>query len=1124
MNPYDFLNRFMYKSRIFYSFLTVMCCCCTPFLRAQTTTTIVVPLQNDIDDAEEFASGAVSLSSSDLELGGKDGSLNQITAILFRNVNIPPDAFLTNAYIQFRCDEAYTQNAVISIRAQKGNAAEFGTNARNLSSRPLTTSVVDWVTQPWLVVDERGLKERTPNLAPLIDENRRMGWGTGQNLMFRFDGNGGLATADSRESGTTNIAPELVLTYTTAAPTEIRNTTLMDSLYINEIAAKGSDDEKEDWIELYNAHYLPLVIENGVFLSDKASNLIKSELKNITIPPKSFFILVADGDTLNTPKHVNFKINNDSAITFLTRRVNGIPTLSNQLTTGLTTFKDTYGRLPDGKGATTHFTKGSYQKSNTLATIDLPIAFSQKRGFYNSAFSLTLTADPKATIRYTTDGSFPSTTKGMVYTSPILIDKSTVVKAIAYGTGGLSKMETHTYLLKTNRLNENWKYPTLLTDADYQQGLEELPVVSISTPYPISDSVPLAATFEFIEQNQLGIAVEAGIKKFGNTSLLLPKNSLRFYFKATFGSDEVGYNIFTKSATDSYKPSSKIKYLELKEGQDGPVANDFGDARFSEQVMRTTLREMGNFDPFTRFVNVFQNGKYLGLYTLREKFDDKLSEVYQGGKGADYDQINCQFDDWNRGYADQGDTLQWHQLKVAAQKNDFQRVKKMTELGDYINNMLVFLSMDCEWEINAVGLRNPALTKFRFSLNDSDGLLWGTQLWSNYTTHWTPFLFNGAGALFGNLYDGQNAEFLTMVKDRVRQHLQQPNGALSINRLAQKIDASVAQMNHSYRLDVARWGYDSTLHEVWAVQNQRIKEELNTRIPDVIRRFAEKGLVHTLEPAPVHHPSGNLVSTDTFRIMNPNQGLSVYYTLDGSDPMGNDGQLSPSGRYYNPKNPFLASGQYQIVTRAFLGSKNWGPKLPPVALNVINTIAPSARVQLFTAEGHRYGTAAVFNWMSDAFQSTHYFTVERQLPNQAFEILNYVQVSYAPLPNKTLYQFTDAHPQVDTNVYRVGMYAQGSKSVQYSPEMRLFFPKNPDFILYPNPATDVATLDLTPFENLPVEIGILNALGVELRHFEWAAAPIAFNIPAFELIEGQYFVRIRAEGKREVIRKLAIAH
>jgi hypothetical protein len=408
-------------------------------------------------------------------------------------------------------------------------------------------------------------------------------------------------------------------------------------------------------------------------------------------------------------------------------------------------------------------------------------------------------------------------------------------------------------------------------------------------------------------------------------------------------------------------------------------------------------------------------------------------------------------------------------------------------------------------------------------LNDSDGLLWGTQLWSNYTTHWTPFLFNGAGAIFGNLHRSQNLEFLTMVKDRVRQHLQQPKGALSINRLAQKIDESVAQMNYSYKLDVAKWGYDPNLHTVWAVQNQRIKDELNTRIPEVISRFAAKGLVHTLEPAPVNHPSGNLVSTDSFRIVNPNPNTPIYYTLDGSDPMGNDGVISPSARLYNRNNSFLTGGQYQIVTRAFLNNNNWGPKLAPVSLNVINAISPLARVQLFTAEGYRYGSTAVFNWMSDAFLSTNYFTVERLNANQTFEIVDYVHVTAVPLPNKIMYHYTDAHPQVDTNVYRIGLFTPG-KAAQYSSNIRLFFPKKADFTLYPNPATDVATLDLIPFENLPVQIWITNALGMEVRHFEFAAAPNVFNIPVFEFIEGQYFVRIRAEGKREVTRKLMIAH
>jgi hypothetical protein len=239
--------------------------------------------------------------------------------------------------------------------------------------------------------------------------------------------------------------------------------------------------------------------------------------------------------------------------------------------------------------------------------------------------------------------------------------------------------------------------------------------------------------------------------------------------------------------------------------------------------------------------------------------------------------------------------------------------------------------------------------------------------------------------------------------------------------------------------------------------------------------------------------------------------------------MGNDGAISPSARLYHRNNPFLAAGQYQIVTRAFLNNNNWGPKLAPVPLNVLNALSPLARAQLFTVEGHRYGSTAVLNWMSDAFQANHYFTVERLGANRQFEILDYVHVTAVPLPNKIMYDYTDARPQVDTNVYRIGLFAQ-DRLIQYSSNVSLFFPKQANFTLYPNPATDIVTLDLTPFENLPVQIGITNALGIEIRRFEWAVAPIAFNIPVFELIAGQYFVRIRAEGKREVARKLIIVH
>jgi DNA-binding beta-propeller fold protein YncE len=78
-----------------------------------TVDVTVIPLGTDMsiearvaassDDAEEFASGTVALSSSDLEMTLNNGA-HQHAGMRFE-VEIPRDATITNAYIQFTADE-----------------------------------------------------------------------------------------------------------------------------------------------------------------------------------------------------------------------------------------------------------------------------------------------------------------------------------------------------------------------------------------------------------------------------------------------------------------------------------------------------------------------------------------------------------------------------------------------------------------------------------------------------------------------------------------------------------------------------------------------------------------------------------------------------------------------------------------------------------------------------------------------------------------------------------------------------------------------------------------------------------------------------------------------------------
>ncbi len=97
--------------------------------------------------------------------------------------------------------------------------------------------------------------------------------------------------------------------------------------------------------------------------------------------------------------------------------------------------------------------------SNSSGAIDYvkDTKFSVDRGFFDQPFSLAITsATSGASIRYTTDGSTPTDSAGTLYTGPITISKTTVIRAIAYQVGYLStSVDTQTYLFLADVLTQS---------------------------------------------------------------------------------------------------------------------------------------------------------------------------------------------------------------------------------------------------------------------------------------------------------------------------------------------------------------------------------------------------------------------------------------------------------------------------------------------------------------------------------------------------------------------------------------------------------------------------------------------------------------------------------------------
>ena len=104
--------------------------------------TVVVPIAKGVDDAEESASGVMSLTSTDLEIVRDEatGAGDQIVGLRF-HVPVPPDAIITSANIQFTANETNNEPTLLSISVEAADYAErFDSN--KLSGRVLAGTSV----------------------------------------------------------------------------------------------------------------------------------------------------------------------------------------------------------------------------------------------------------------------------------------------------------------------------------------------------------------------------------------------------------------------------------------------------------------------------------------------------------------------------------------------------------------------------------------------------------------------------------------------------------------------------------------------------------------------------------------------------------------------------------------------------------------------------------------------------------------------------------------------------------------------------------------------------------------------------------------------------------------------
>ncbi len=358
-----------------------------------------------------------------------------------------------------------------------------------------------------------------------------------------------------------------------------------------------------------------------------------------------------------------------------------------------------------------------------------------------------------AKIYYTLDGSMPTEEKGTVYSSPIALDKTAIVRARAYKDGKLySDVVTGSYLF---------------TDEIYATcGTSKLPIVSISSndEHFYDNQLGLCvkgtngaqstcstdnnranyyqkwtrpANFEYIVDGKVVDNQEVEVGVFGACSRQHSVKSFKIKANKRTGSNKFQYTKFFKDR--SY---TKYKALALRNGGNGFYMHPRWREGFMQSIVKGLNVDYQAYQP----VAYFLNGEYKGLMGLRERTDEDYIESNYGYEEDEIEYLRV-MKEVGKYVAQIGTDEAYYNMEQYAASNSvdadfYNKLSQMMDIDEYIDyNIIQQFIANTDWLNNNIKVwRKKDGGKFRWILFDTD---FGLSTSSNSSNDMLNFCLTG---------------------------------------------------------------------------------------------------------------------------------------------------------------------------------------------------------------------------------------------------------------------------------------------------------------------------------------------------------------------------------------------
>lgn len=532
--------------------------------------------------------------------------------------------------------------------------------------------------------------------------------------------------------------------FTKANPVALGDVVISEASNTNISTVASAKGNYYDWLEIHNTSNHAVNLKD-YSLTDNTANPTKWRFPDKTVEAGAYLTVFASGVNVTDPSqplHTNFKLNSTSEDVALfdkdAKLLDRVPVENLRANMSV-------GRK-DGDTGFFYFTTatpGSANSGGARETLPMPVA-SVPSGKYKTAQKITLTTVDGAKIYYTIDGSDP-TPSSTLYTGEIpvipqeeqmdngIVPAGTVIRAIAAKDGYISSgIMTQSYFIG---VPETLAIVSLTSDPkglwDTTTGImAKGPNAAAAYPYSGANfwsNTERPVHFEFIDENgKLGVGADAAIRMAGQFSRGQPKQAFSIMCRTQYGYSSIDYPFFATRTNTSYKD-----LVVRASGQESLMTGirDVLTAQLGDGQLNCDLQAY-------RQCVVFIDGKYYGIYALREKINEHMIAQKYSVDPASVDMLKYNGKDseiiagTNKDWKTLMDFIDSHDLSV---KENYDYVASQVDLPSYMDYVISEMYLGNTdlvnvkyWKLNTPG------SKWHFILYDFCWIYWSDDTVSTY--------------------------------------------------------------------------------------------------------------------------------------------------------------------------------------------------------------------------------------------------------------------------------------------------------------------------------------------------------------------------------------------------------